>query len=40
LIPAPVDPELSKNALAHALLPGYLYYNLWMNWVFQTAKQS
>lgn len=27
LIPAPLDPELSKNALAHALLPGYLYYN-------------
>ena len=22
-----LDPELAKNALAHALLPGYLYYN-------------
>ena len=27
LTPAELDPELAKNALAHALLPGYLYYN-------------
>ena len=27
LTPAELDPELVKNALAHALLPGYLYYN-------------
>ena len=27
LTSAELDPELAKNALAHALLPGYLYYN-------------
>jgi phosphoglycerol transferase MdoB-like AlkP superfamily enzyme len=27
LISTQLDPELSKTALAHALLPGYLYYN-------------
>jgi phosphoglycerol transferase MdoB-like AlkP superfamily enzyme len=27
LIPAELDPELAKNALAHAMLPGYLYVN-------------
>jgi len=27
LVPAATDPEFAKNALAHALLPGYLYYN-------------
>lgn len=27
LTPTPLDPEFDRNALAYALLPGYLYYN-------------
>ncbi len=27
LVQSELDPELAKKALAHALLPGYLYYN-------------
>ena len=27
LVPAALDPDLAKTARAHALLPGYLYYN-------------
>ena len=27
LIPSTIDPDFAKTALAHALLPGYLYYN-------------